>query len=116
MASGKISKNARRSGLMSKGGASVVIENDSTRGKVFVEVRDILKQNGITFQNLSSSHPISVSKGTFEQASELIKTALDGRYSVEKEEAGTLVLIENDPKTPVKMMVKESPFTWFQAD
>jgi len=47
MAQGKISKNARRSGLMSKASQQVVVENDITRGKVFVEVRNALKEAGI---------------------------------------------------------------------
>lgn len=116
MATGKISKNARRSGLMSKGTTGVVIENDSSKGKVFVEVRGILTENGISFQNLSSSHPITISKGSFEKASELIKTALDGRYNVDKEEAGTITFIESNTSAPSKMVVKESPFNWFKAN
>ena len=116
MATGKISKNARRSGLMSQGEHKVVIENDTTRGKVFVEIRTKLEEGNVPFQNLSSSHPISISKGSFEQAAEIIKAALGDRYSVEKEEAGCLVMVENTPKTPARMVVRESPFSWYKAN
>lgn len=115
MASGKISKNARRSGLMGGGDATLVIENDATRGKVFVEVRKALKEAGIAFENLSSSHPIAIAKGKFNEASEVVKTTLAEKYNVEKEDAGMLTLIENNPKNPAKMVVKESPFEWFKA-
>ena len=117
---GKIGKNARVAGLMNRGGdQKVLIENDSSRGKVFVEVKALLKEASIGFQNLSSSHPIIVNKGDFDQALQVIKGALaDGetpRYSVEKEEAGQAVLVENTPKEPGKMVIKESPFAWYAA-
>lgn len=117
---GKIGKNARVSGLMNRGSdQAVVIENDSSRGKVFVEVKGLLKDASIGFQNLSSSHPIIVNKGSFEQAVQVIKGALvegdNPRYSLEKEEAGQVVLIENTKKEPGKMVIKESPFAWYAA-
>ena len=113
MASGKISKNARRSGLMGGSEAALVIENDATRGKVFVEVRKALKEAGIAFENLSSSHPVAIAKGKFGEACEIIKNTLGDKYSIEKEDAGALTMIENAPKDPAKMVVKESPFEWF---
>lgn len=115
MASGKISKNARRSGLMGGGDATLVIENDATRGKVFVACRAALKEAGIGFENLSSSHPFAIAKGKFGEAVEIIKNTLADKYTVEKEEAGVLTLVENTPKNPAKMVVKESPFEWFKA-
>lgn len=115
MAQGKISKNARRSGLMSKASQQVVVENDITRGKVFVEVRSALKEAGIAFENLSSSHPIAVTKGAFAQAAEIVKTTLSERYTIDKEDAGILTLIENNPKDPARVVVKESPFEWFNV-
>lgn len=113
MASGKISKNARRSGLMGGGAASLVIENDNTRGKVFVAVRKALQEAGIGFENLSSGHPVAIAKGKFAEAVEIVKTTLADKYAVEKEDAGVVVFVENAPKNPSKMMVKESPFEWF---
>ncbi|MBQ7257947.1 MAG: hypothetical protein IJS60_09700 [Abditibacteriota bacterium] len=113
MASGKISKNARRSGLMGGNEAALVIENDATRGKVFVAVRNALKEAGIAFENLSSSHPVAISKGKFTEACDVVKSTLGDKYAVEKEDAGCLTLIENAPKNPAKMVIKESPFEWF---
>ncbi len=119
-AKGKLSKTARASTQFGKGGAKKVeVENDSSRGKVFVEVKKLLKEAEIGYQNLSSSHPVLINKGSFDQAVELIKQALvDGeqkRYSVEKEEAGHIVLVENTSKEPGKMIVRESPFAWYYA-
>jgi hypothetical protein len=119
MASGKLSKTARASTHFGSGEAKAVIENDSSRGKVFVEVKKLLMEANIGFQNLSSSHPIIVNKGSFDEALTVVKGALaDGdsaRYSVEKEEAGQAVLVENTPKEPGKMVLKESPFAWYAA-
>ncbi|MBQ0105026.1 MAG: hypothetical protein KBT47_03195 [Armatimonadetes bacterium] len=113
MATGKISKNARRSGLMGGSEAALVIENDATRGKVFVAVRNALKEAGIAFENLSSSHPVAISKGKFNEAVEIVKTTLADKYTVEKEDAGIISFVENAKKDPAKMVVKESPFEWF---
>lgn len=115
---GKLSKTARASTHFGKGeAASAVIENDSSRGKVFVEVKKLLMEANIGFQNLSSSHPIIVNKGSFADAMGVIKGALvDGetpRYKVEKEDANQATLVENTPKEPSKMVVKESPFAWY---
>lgn len=115
---GKLSKTARASTHFGKGeAASAVIENDSSRGKVFVEVKKLLMEANIGFQNLSSSHPIIVNKGKFADAMGVIKGALvDGeppRYKVEKEDANMATLVENTPKEPSKMVVKESPFAWY---
>ena len=117
---GRIGKNARVAGLMGRGGdQKAAIENDSSRGKVFVEVKNLLNEANIGFQNLSSSHPIIVNKGCFDDALQVIKGALaEGetpRYSIEKEETGHAVLIENTNKEPGKMVVKESPFAWYSA-
>lgn len=121
MPKGKIGKNARVSGLMNKGAdQNVSAENDSTRGKVFVEVKKLLSEAGIGYQNLSSSHPILVNKGTFQQACTIAKAALaegdNGRYKVEKEDASQLILVENAPKDPSKMVIRESPFSWYSAN
>lgn len=116
---GKLGKNARVSTRFGKAEAQAVIENDSSRGKVFVEVKKLLTEAGLGFQNLSSSHPIIVNKGCFDQALSVVKGALvDGdssRYIVEKEEAGQVILVENTPKEPARMVIKESPFAWYAA-
>ncbi len=117
---GKLSKTARASTHFGKGTEqNLSIDNDSSRGKVFVEVKKLLSEAGIGFQNLSSSHPIIVNKGSFAQAWQLVKQALcDGdpaRYKVEKEEASQVVLVENTTKDPGKMVIKESPFAWYAA-
>lgn len=116
---GKLSKNARTSGLLRKGEMQALIENDSSRGKVFVEVKKLLSEATIGFQNLSSSHPIIINKGSFDAALTVIKQALvdgDGaRYKVEKEDSNQIVLVENTTKDPGKMVVKESPFAWYTA-
>lgn len=117
---GKLSKTARASTHFSKGEAqAATIENDSSRGKVFTEVKKTLHEAGIGFQNLSSSHPIIVNKGSFDAAWTVVKTTLvegdGGRYTVEKEEAGQVVLVENTPKEPGRMVIKESPFAWYSA-
>ena len=113
MASGKISKNARKSGLMGGKEAALVVENDATRGKVFVAVRKALSDAGIGFENLSSSHPVLIAKGKFAEAVEIVKATLAEKYSVEKEDAGSVSLIEDAKKDPARMLVKESPFEWF---
>lgn len=117
---GKLSKTAHASTHFGKGGTqTVVLENDSSRGKVFVEVKKLLGEAKIGFQNLSSGHPIVINKGQFAEATAVIKPALvegeSPRYSVEKEESAELVLVENTNKEPGKMVVKESPFTWHAA-
>ena len=119
---GKLSKTARASTHFGKGTTKVVIEHDSTRGKVFTEVKNNLKEAKVGFQNISSSHPILVNKGEFAQAWEVIKATLvdskddaPGRYLVESEEPGKIVLVENTPKQPAKMVVQESPFTWYKS-
>ncbi len=117
---GKLSKTARASTHFGKGEAkSAVIENDSSRGKVFVEVKKLLIEANIGFQNLSSSHPIIINKGSFIDALTAVKSALaegdTARYKVEKEEAGQAVLVENTTKEPGKMVIKESPFAWYAA-
>ena len=121
MAKGKIGKNARVSGLMNKASdQNIAIENDSSRGKVFVEVKKLLTEAGIGFQNLSSAHPILINKGSFQQASSIAKTALaegeSSRYKVEKEDASQVTLMENAPKDPAKMVIRESPFSWYSAN
>lgn len=115
---GKLSKTARASTEFSRGTAqTVVIENDSSRGKVFVEVKKLLAEAKVGFQNLSSGHPIIINKGEMDQALAVIKPALvdgdAGRYKVEKEEPGQVVLVENTTKDPGKMVIKESPFSWY---
>ncbi|MHB9035835.1 MAG: hypothetical protein ACYC64_04150 [Armatimonadota bacterium] len=116
---GKLSKTARASTHFAKAEAQTVAENDSSRGKVFVEVKKLLTEASIGFQNLSSSHPIIVNKGCFDQALTVVKGALvDGetaRYTLEKEEAGQAILVENTPKEPARMVIKESPFAWYAA-
>lgn len=117
---GKLSKTARASAHFGKNSEqTTLIENDSSRGKVFVEVKKLLSEAKIGFQNLSSSHPIIVNKGSFEPAWTLVKQALadgeDARYKVEKEEAGQAVLVENTSKEPGRMVIKESPFAWYAA-
>ncbi|MFQ3548507.1 MAG: hypothetical protein SNJ70_01985 [Armatimonadota bacterium] len=116
---GKLSKTARASTQFGKGETQVQIENDSSRGKVFVEVKKLLTEANIGFQNLSSSHPIIINKGSFDEAWNVVKSALcDGdsaRYIIEKEENGQVVLVENTPKEPAKMVIKESPFAWYNA-
>jgi hypothetical protein len=117
---GKLSKTARASTHFGKGQEqATLIENDSSRGKVFVEVKKLLSEASIGFQNLSSSHPIIVNKGSFESAWTLVKQALvdgdGGRYRVEKEESNQGVLIENTSKEPGRMVIKESPFAWYAA-
>jgi hypothetical protein len=117
---GKLSKTARASTHFGTGNQAVQgIDNDSSRGKVFVEVKKILGEASIGFQNLSSSHPIIVNKGSFGEAVELIKGALvsgeKARYSIEKEEAGTIILLEQAPKDPSRMVIRESPFSWHKA-
>ena len=114
---GKLSKTARASTEFGKGQVQVaVIENDASRGKVFTEVKKLLAEANVGFQNLSSGHPIIVNKGEFDQAWSVIKPVLTdgdgGRYKVEKEEAGQVVLLENAPKDPGRMVIKESPFCW----
>ena len=114
---GKLSKTARASTQFGKGGnQNIVIENDSSRGKVFTEVKKMLSEAKIGFQNLSSGHPIIVNKGQFEQAWEVIKPAMvdggEGRYKIEKEDPGQVVLLENTGKDPGRMVIKESPFSW----
>lgn len=120
MAKGKIGKNARVSGLMSKGSdLNLIVENDNSRGKVFVEVKKLLTDANIGFQNLSSSHPILINKGSFQDACEIAKSALvagdNARYQVEKEDASQVIMTENAPKDPTKMVIKESPFSWYSA-
>lgn len=115
---GKLSKTARASTQFGKGAAAVVvIENDSSRGKVFVEVKKLLGEAKIGFQNLSSGHPIIINKGQFAEAIAVIKPALvegePGRYVVEKDEPSQMVLVENTAKEPGKMVIKESPFSWY---
>lgn len=115
---GKISKTGRASTQFGKGGAQVVvIENDSSRGKVFVEIKKLLAEAKIGFQNLSSGHPIIINKGQFAEATGVIKTALvegeGARYTVEVEDSSQVVLVENTTKEPAKMVVKESPFAWY---
>jgi len=115
---GKLSKTARASTHFGKGAVhSVVLDNDSSRGKVFVEVKKLLGEAKIGFQNLSSAHPIIVNKGQFAEAAAVIKPALvegdSPRYIVQKEEPGELVLVENTSKEPAKMVIKESPFSWY---
>jgi len=117
---GKLSKTARASTHFGKGeAASSIIENDNSRGKVFVEVKKLLMNANIGFQNLSSSHPIIINKGSFAEAINVVKGALiEGekpRYKVEKEDANQAVLVENTPKEPSKMVIKESPFAWYAA-
>ena len=114
---GKLSKTARASTHFGKAdGGTVVVENDSSRGKVFMEVKKLLSEANIGFQNLSSSHPIIVNKGCFDEAWSVVKNALvdhdSGRYKVEKEDTGQVVLVENVPKDPSRMVIKESPFAW----
>jgi hypothetical protein len=120
MAKGKIGKNARVSGLMSKvSDKDITVENDNSRGKVFVEVKKLLTEANIGFQNLSSSHPILINKGCFQQACSIAKGALvegeTSRYKVENEDASQVVLLENAPKDPAKMVIRESPFSWYSA-
>lgn len=117
---GKLSKTARASTQFDKGESqTVVIENDSSRGKVFVEVKKLLTEAGVGFQNLSSAHPIIVNKGSFDAAWEIVRRALvdgeNGRYRIEKEDKGLVVLVENTPKDPSRMVLRESPFTWYSA-
>jgi hypothetical protein len=117
---GKLSKTARASTHFGSGEAkAAVIENDSSRGKVFVEVKKLLMEANIGFQNLSSSHPIIVNKGSFTDAVNVVKGALvegdGGRYKIEKEDAGHAVLVENTPKEPGKMVLRESPFAWYET-
>ena len=117
---GKLSKTARASTQFGKGAvAAVVIENDSSRGKVFVEVKKLLGEAKVGFQNLSSGHPIIINKGQFAEAMAVIKPALvegeAARYSVEKDKPSQLVLVKNTNKEPGRMVVKESPFTWYAA-
>ncbi len=117
---GKLSKTARASTHFDRGGTqTAAVENDNSRGKVFVEIKKLLSEASIGFQNLSSSHPIIVNKGSFDQAWSVVKAALvegdGGRYKVEKEEAGQVVLVENAPRDPGKMVIKESPFAWYPA-
>lgn len=117
---GKLSKTARASTHFNREQAEhAKIENDNTRGKVFTEVRKALAEASIGFQNLSSSHPIIVNKGSFAQAWEVVKAMLvdgdAGRYKIEREEPNQVVLIENTPKEPARMVIKESPFTWYSA-
>ena len=117
---GKLSKTARASTHFGKADdGTIVVENDSSRGKVFVEVKKLLSEASIGYQNLSSAHPIIVNKGCFDQAWEVIRQALvdhdGGRYKVEKEDVGLAVLVENVPKDPGRMVLKESPFAWHSA-
>lgn len=117
---GKLSKTARASTHFGKGTEqNLTIDNDSSRGKVFVEVKKLLSEAGIGFQNLSSSHPIIVNKGSFESAWQIVRQALcDGdsaRYRIEKEEGAQVVLVENTSKDPGRMIIKESPFAWYAA-
>ena len=117
---GKLSKTARASTHFGKADdGTIVVENDSSRGKVFVEVKKLLSEASIGYQNLSSAHPIIVNKGTFDQAWEVIRQALvdhdGGRYKIEKEDAGHVVLVENVPKDPGRMVLNESPFAWHSA-
>ena len=114
---GKLSKTARASTEFGKGATeAAAVENDASRGKVFTEVRKLLAEANVGFQNLSSGHPIIVNKGEFDQAWSVIRPALidgdGGRYKVETEEAGHVVLLENTPNDPRRMVIKESPFCW----
>jgi hypothetical protein len=115
---GKLSKTARASTHFGRGATHVaVVENDSSRGKVFTEIKKLLGEAKVGFQNLSSGHPIIINKGQFAEALAVIKPALvegePGRYVVEKEEPAQVVLVENTNKEPGKMVVKESPFSWY---
>jgi len=117
---GKLSKTARASTHFGKADdGTIVVENDSSRGKVFVEVKKLLSEANIGFQNLSSAHPIIVNKGSFQKAWEVVRQALvdhdGGRYRIEKEDPGHVVLVENVPKDPGRMILKESPFSWHSA-
>ncbi len=115
---GKLSKTGRASTHFgTKDQTGPVIENDSSRGKVFVEVKNLLVESKIGFQNISSSHPVIINKGSFDEAVAAIKGALveTGKYGVEKEEPGHVVFLENAPKDPGRMVVKESPFSWYAA-
>jgi len=117
---GKLSKTARASTHFGRSAThTAVLENDSSKGKVFVEVKKLLGEAKIGFQNLSSGHPIVVNKGQFAEATAVIKPALvegdAARYSVEKDESRELVLVENISKQPGRMVIKESPFAWHAA-
>ena len=117
---GKLSKTARASTHFGKADdGTIVVENDSSRGKVFVEVKKLLSEASVGYQNLSSAHPIVVNKGAFDQAWSVVKAALvegdGGRYKVEKEDATCVVLVENAPKDPGRMVLRESPFAWHSA-
>jgi hypothetical protein len=117
---GKLSKTARASTHFGRGATqAAVVENDSSRGKVFTEVKKLLGEAKVGFQNLSSGHPIIINKGQFAEALAVIKPALaEGetpRYSVKTEEPAQVVLVENTNKEPGKMVVKESPFAWYGA-
>lgn len=117
---GKLSKTGRASTMLGKGAVVVAaVENDSSRGKVFSEVKKLLLEAKVGFQNLSSGHPIIINKGQFAEAIAVIKPALvegePGRYLVEKEEPAQVVLVENTKNAPGKMVVKESPFSWYAA-
>ena len=116
---GKLSKTARASTQFGSGANQVVAENDSSRGKVFTEVKKLLSEAKIGFQNLSSGHPIIINKGQFDEAWTVIKGVLtdgDGsRYKVEKEDTGQVVLLENTAKEPGRMVIKESPFSWYST-
>lgn len=106
--------------MLGKGAVVVAaVENDSSRGKVFSEVKKLLLEAKVGFQNLSSGHPIIINKGQFAEAIAVIKPALvegePGRYLVEKEEPAQVVLVENTKNAPGKMVVKESPFSWYAA-
>lgn len=117
---GKLSKTARASTHFGKGVTQVlVVENDSSKGKVFVEVKKLLGEAKIGFQNLSSGHPIIINKGQFAEAAAVVRPALaegdSPRYVVEKDESSELVLVENASKEPGRMVIKESPFSWHAA-
>jgi len=117
---GKLSKTGRASTHFNKGETqTTVIENDNSRGKVFVEIKKRLTEANIGYQNLSSSHPIIVNKGCFDSAWDIIRQTLvegdAGRYKVEKQDAGMVILVENTPKEPGRMVVRESPFAWHAA-
>lgn len=113
---GKLSKNARVSTQFSAG-QTQVREAESGKFKIFADIKSALKEAKIGCQNLSPNHPVLINKGKFGEAWEIIKPMVDGgdgRFNIEKEEAGTIVLVEkNVTKDPVRIHLKEGAFSWY---
>jgi hypothetical protein len=114
---GKLSKNARVSTTFDKGPKAAIQEAEGSRTKIFGDIKTALNEAKIGHQCLSPNHPFIINKGKFTEAWEIIRPMVDGdsgRFQIEKEETGTIVLVEkNVTKNPLRIHLKEGSFSWY---